>query len=289
MTSLAAMSPTDQPNPADLAHAVELIDAADALIVAAGAGMGVDSGLPDFRGNEGFWKAYPALARAKMDFTRIANPAAFHHHPELAWGFYGHRLNLYRQTIPHAGFQLLRRWGQTKPMGIAVFTSNVDGQFQKAGFTDSPINECHGSIHRLQCLEPCSDDIWPADDFSPLIDEDRCLLINEPPHCPKCGGLARPNILMFGDWGWLSDRSVRQEKSLDNWLWEASKPVVIEMGAGTSIPSVRHFSQRVLHQFKGRLIRINPRESAVPSSNEVGLATGALSGLSQLEHCLHLD
>ena len=49
-----------------------LLEQADALIVAAGAGMGVDSGLPDFRGNEGFWRAYPALAQARLDFASIA-------------------------------------------------------------------------------------------------------------------------------------------------------------------------------------------------------------------------
>ena len=58
-------------------HAASLIEQADALIVAAGAGMGVDSGLPDFRGAEGFWRAYPALREAKMDFYKIASPRAF--------------------------------------------------------------------------------------------------------------------------------------------------------------------------------------------------------------------
>ena len=50
-------------NPLELQiqQAAEIVAAADALIISAGAGMGVDSGLPDFRGNEGFWKAYPAL------------------------------------------------------------------------------------------------------------------------------------------------------------------------------------------------------------------------------------
>ena len=42
-------------------HAAEIIARADALIIGAGAGMGIDSGLPDFRGPNGFWKAYPAL------------------------------------------------------------------------------------------------------------------------------------------------------------------------------------------------------------------------------------
>ena len=55
-------------HPMALAHAAELISQADALVVTAGAGMGVDSGLPDFRGTEGFWKAYPALGREQMDF-----------------------------------------------------------------------------------------------------------------------------------------------------------------------------------------------------------------------------
>ncbi len=269
-------------NASDIEKACDWVLSADTLVVAAGAGMGVDSGLPDFRGNEGFWKAYPALAKARMDFTRIANPAAFHQHPELAWGFYGHRLNLYRQTVPHAGFELLRQWGEKKPLGVGVFTSNVDGQFQEAGFSDGPIHECHGSIHHLQCLEPCSDDIWPADGFVPVIAEEQCRLLNTPPHCPRCGGLARPNILMFGDWGWLGDRSAKQEKQLDSWLWEATNPVVIELGAGTTIPSVRHFSQRVVRQFRGKLVRINPREWQTEGPNAVGLAAVALEGLLRI-------
>ena len=63
--------------------------------------MGVDSGLPDFRGEHGFWKAYPALGRAKISFDSIASPEAFEKNPRLAWGFYGHRLKLYRETVPH--------------------------------------------------------------------------------------------------------------------------------------------------------------------------------------------
>ena len=149
-------------NPDSLAHAAELIAQSDALIVAAGAGMGVDSGLPDFRGKEGFWKAYPALGREQVDFYRIACPEAFRTHPARAWGFYGHRLKLYRETEPHAGFQILKRWGEAMHHRYAVFTSNVDGQFQKAGFDQDAIHECHGSLHHLQCLQLCCNAIWEA-------------------------------------------------------------------------------------------------------------------------------
>jgi len=269
-----------------LEHAAELIMQADALVVAAGAGIGVDSGLPDFRGTEGFWKAYPALAREKVDFTSIANPAAFRTHPERAWGFYGHRLKLYRAIQPHAGFQILKHWGDRMTLGTAVFTSNVDGQFQKAGFDPASINECHGSIHHLQCTKPCSDAIWSAKDFLPEVDEEQCLLLNEPPTCPHCGGLARPNVMMFGDWDWCGGRQGAQDRHLEHWLLGVHRPVVLEIGAGTAIPSVRHFSQRVIHSFGGRLVRINPREFSVPTPLDVGLASGSMACLEVIDQMI---
>lgn len=89
-------------------QAASLLEQADALIVAAGAGMGVDSGLPDFRGREGFSRTYPALRDSGIDFYRIASPSAFVSAPERAWGFYGHRLALYRKTVPHCHVNSLR-------------------------------------------------------------------------------------------------------------------------------------------------------------------------------------
>ncbi len=72
-----------------IVHAADLISHADALIVVAGAGMGVDSGLPDFRGTEGFWKAYPVLGREQVDFHRIACPEAFQTQPKRLTGLCG--------------------------------------------------------------------------------------------------------------------------------------------------------------------------------------------------------
>lgn len=267
-------------------HAAELIAQADMIVVAAGAGVGVDSGLPDFRGNEGFWNAYPALAKEQIDLQQIACPRTFVDNPARAWGFYGHRLQLYRQTKPHHGFDLLRTWGESALNGYAVFTSNVDGQFQAAGFDPDVIEECHGSLHHLQCLKPCSHDIWSAEQFTPVVDADRCLHISEPPICPICGGLARPNVLMFGDWDWLASRQERQSRKLRAKISRALRPVVIEIGAGSAIPSVRHFSQSVIHEHGGRLVRINPREFSVPTTNDVGISTGAREALEAIDIAL---
>ena len=144
-------------------QASEAIKAADALLVTAGAGMGVDSGLPDFRGAQGFWRAYPVLAKLGLSFEEMANPAWFKKNPHLAWAFYGHRLNLYRKTMPHQGFKRLLEIGEVKSGGCFVFTSNVDGHFQKAGLAPEQIVECHGSIHHFQCAVSCTNEIWEAD------------------------------------------------------------------------------------------------------------------------------
>src|SRR5262249_45889913 len=196
------------------------IDNADALLITAGAGMGVDSGLPDFRGAQGFWRAYPAIAQLGLSFEEIANPTWFRRDPTLAWAFYGHRLNLYRATTPHPGFAQLLKVGRSKPDGYFVFTSNVDGHFQKAGFDTDRIVECHGSIHHFQCAAACTDNIWDASTETVKLDEKNFRAIEPLPACKHCSALARPNVLMFGDYTWISDRTEAQHRRFEDWLSE---------------------------------------------------------------------
>lgn len=262
--------------------AAELLEQADALLVCAGAGMGVDSGLPDFRGNAGFWQAYPALGRAGLNFSEVASPRSFEQDPELAWGFYGHRLQLYRDTLPHAGFGLLRAWGEQLANGLAVFTSNVDGQFQRAGFDAALIHECHGSIHFLQCLAGCGRAPEPADGLQPDVDAETCRWRGPLPRC-ACGALQRPNLLMFGDWGWEGARYEAQSVRLQAWLRHCTRPLVVELGAGTAIPSVRRFGEQLVLQQGARLLRINPREAALPRGLGISLPCGALQALQGIE------
>ncbi len=258
--------------------AAQYVLEADGLLITAGAGMGIDSGLPDFRGPEGFWRAYPALGLQRLMFEEIACPDAFVRDPEQAWGFYAHRLDLYRRTTPHAGFTLLRAMAERLERGAFVFTSNVDGQFQKAGFDELQVAECHGSLHHLQCFHDCRGHIWPAADFTPEVDEARCRLRSPLPRCPDCGALARPNVLMFGDWNWQSGRTEVQRQRLENWLATVQRPVVIELGAGTAIPTVRWFGE-----MRGApLIRINPGEAEVCTDRGVSLPLGAHVGLQAM-------
>ena len=81
-------------NKSKLIDFAEHLKQADGLLITAGAGMGVDSGLPDFRGDQGFWKAYPPLKHLGKNFVDMATPELFYTDPKLAWGFYGLRLTL---------------------------------------------------------------------------------------------------------------------------------------------------------------------------------------------------
>jgi NAD-dependent SIR2 family protein deacetylase len=265
----------------NIQKAKQLIEESDAILITAGAGMGVDSGLPDFRGTKGFWKEYPAIKDLGISFQDMANPRWFDENPSLAWAFYGHRLNLYRDTVPHDGFKILLDLVETKKNNYFIFTSNVDGQFQKAGFDSDKIYEVHGSIHHLQCTKRCTDEITSANNEYIEVDMDKFEAMNIP-LCDNCGEVMRPNILMFGDWNWNSKRASKQEYHYNKWIKKnkSKKLVIIEIGAGTDISTVQDEGNHLSKYYDGiSLIRINPRDYAVDEKYGVGIECGGLEGL----------
>jgi NAD-dependent SIR2 family protein deacetylase len=268
-------------------RAAEAIAGASALLVTAGAGMGVDSGLPDFRGDEGFWKAYPPYAKLGLSFIDLANPRWFEKDPAFAWGFYGHRLALYRSTTPHAGYAVLLSWMRSMRLGGFVFTSNVDGAFHRAAFPERSVHECHGALDWFQCSKECGTPPFPAAAVEIAVDEETFRAVGRLPVCPSCGGLARPNLLMFDDYAWDSSRYDEQRDRLNLWLANVraepdAKIVVVECGAGTAIPTVRERSERVAHMTGGTLVRINVREPQGPRT-ALSIALGAKAALEAID------
>lgn len=280
----------DQPEPRvgmewndRLKIAAEWIREADGILITAGAGMGVGSGLPDFRGDNGFWNVYPALKTDGIGFQDVANGEAFKRDPVRAWGFYGHSLNLYRRTVPHEGFDILRRWASRKEHGAFVFTSNVDGQFQKTGFEEKRILECHGSIHRLQCTRSDTHETWSADDFHPEVDEEHCRLVSALPRCPKCDGIARPNILMLNDDDWNDYAIRRRRMRFEAWLAGVETMVIIEVGAVRTAPTVRGVPEMT----GSHVIRINAEEYVTHPKKDLSLTELTLETLRLLDDRLH--
>ena len=213
------------------------------------------------------------------------------------WGFFGHRYQLYSTAVPHEGYHILRRWAQASRLGSFVFTSNVDGHFLKAGFSDAHVVECHGTIHMLQPFDPrLGNHLWPASDAlaSLVVDTDTFRAKQPLPMCPPeagpaAGTLARPNILMFGEWGWVEQRTNEQHHRHETFLDSLPRDahvVVVEIGAGSAIPTVRDTSETVLETFSNAtLLRINPVESQGPGGT-ISISETGLAALKMLDEAL---
>jgi NAD-dependent SIR2 family protein deacetylase len=285
------VEPSASPDQAQEAvrRVAELLARADALLITAGAGMSVDSGVPDFRSPQGLWRAYPPLAKLGLSFEQMAQPRWFASSPEMAWAWYGHRQQLYRQATPHGGYRILRGWAQAMPAGSFVVTSNVDGQFLAAGFPERSLLEVHGSVHRRQCATPCSDQIWEADTPTFEIDLAALRAEGELPRCPHCGAIARPNVLMFNDWGWVDIVTREQQRRFDEWLagLQTRRVVVLECGAGTAIPTIRRIGEWVAGRSLGTLVRVNPAVEAAAES-VVTLEMPALRALTLISEALSI-
>ena len=275
----------DQDLRAAIDAAARCIESADALIILAGAGIGVDSGLPDYRGDEGLWRAYPRLKHLGLSFEDMASPKWFDQDPKLAWAFYGHRQQLYRETVPHRGYTLLKGWGEAMPQGHFTYTSNVDGHFQYAGFDGQRLVECHGNIHRHQCCEPCHDQVWQENPRDLDIDLETLQAHGELPRCPECNGIARPNVMLFFDWDWIRDIAIEQLDRYNAWVAKLrareARVAILEIGAGTSLLAIRRESELQRSQLNARLIRINPHE-AEGSGGLISIPLRALEALERI-------
>jgi len=241
-----------------------IIDSSDVILITAGAGMGVDSGLPDFRSSGGMWKQ-------NIKYEQLANPKMFRLNEDIAWEFYIDRLKSYRTTTPHKGFDYMLDYIKNNNKDYFVVTSNVDEQFQKAGYDENKILEIHGSIHNFQCLDNCCSDIWRNE-------------IDEIPICEKCGETARPNVLLFGDWEWNPTITNKQEERYFSWMEsiKEKKICIIEIGAGTGIPSIRYKSEHVFEYYKNtNFIRINLSEAEIPEG-ALSIQDTALNALTDI-------
>jgi len=276
-----------------LTLAAEVIKESDAIVFTNGAGLGVDSGLPDFRGPQGFWKAYPPMAKLGLQFSEMSNPSWFQKDPAFAWGFWLHRYDLYSKAIPHRGYYIMKEWAEKMKNGYFVFTSNVDGAWTKTGIPSDHINECHGSVHYLQCTNQCSDEIWDsAPHLTNKTFNHETFRADQPlPLCKNCNHLARTNVLMFGDGWWISNRQDEQQSNFNKFLisliQNKAKLAIVEIGAGKGVPTVRYQSENLASNYNGTLIRINPTDNDIPLKGfHVSIPLGGMKALIKIDELI---
>jgi NAD-dependent deacetylase len=142
-----------------------------------GAGISVESGIPDFRGAQGLWQKYDPEEYAHID--------AFRSDPDRIWSMLKDMFLIIKEAKPnpaHIGLAELERMGYLS----SVITQNVDGLHQAAG--SRRVIEFHGSHRTLSCLK-CSTTI----DGASLRVEDL------PPRCSRCSSLLKPDVVFFGE------------------------------------------------------------------------------------------
>lgn len=165
----------------DMEKLQDIISKAKHLVAFTGAGISAESGIPTYRGNDGVWQKY--------DPSMYANINYFHKDPSYYWNFFKDvRYPGLQQAEPNNAHLTLAKLEEN---GIlkAVITQNIDGLHELAG--SNRVLELHGNTRRIICLS-CQKQ------FS--IHEAYDLLQSQiPPLCPECGGLLKPDVVLFGE------------------------------------------------------------------------------------------
>ena len=262
-----------------------VIRSAESVLFIFGAGMSVDSGIPDFRSSGGWYREDGPFARigrmAFIMFTRSELEADWNR----AWSIWGYKQAAVSRAKPHVGYMLLAEEAAKNPARVFVLTSNVDELAFRAGFPPEHVHRCHGSIFRLQCSEPCRRETWPMPDAPLAVDAENFLVTGPLPHCPFCGAVARPNVYLFGDseqsYVWEAGQATAERFS--SWIAERQNAelLIVEIGCGLGAPGLRHRAEQYLAENpRSFLVRINDSAVNGPSERFVGIQGKALHVLS---------
>ncbi len=293
----------DKQNKESIINAVNVIKNSEALLIVTGAGMGIDSGLPDYRGPNGLWNTWHPAKELNMTYEKLSTHENFLENPELAWGFQTYLTRLYHELDPHQGYyDLLKIATKNFNNNYFIITSNVDSQFLKSGFDPLKLYEVHGTKRLWQCIDKNCNKLncpWLFNiDQLPKIDSKTLLALKPLPKCKYCGKLARPNVSFFGDFIFNESITKVQSERLFNWIQanKNKKLVIMEMGCGISVHSIRFklkgeqytmlsnewkLPKSFLSKINTNLIRINPDNDEEQSVIKVKL--GAKLGISLIK------
>ena len=166
-----------------LDRAVALASAAapGRVVALTGAGISAESGIPTFRGKEGYWTVGSRVYRP----MELATHAAFTELPDEVWRWYLHRRAVCRAAEPNLAHHALVAIERGIGDRFDLVTQNVDGLHRRAGHADARMHEIHGNLDLARCAAECT----PA----------RFPIADGPPACPRCRGPGRPHVLWFDE------------------------------------------------------------------------------------------
>jgi len=211
------------------------------VLVLTGAGASADSGIPTFRGAEGYWR--------KLDPQKLATATAFAEDPALVWEWYRERRERIRKASPNAAHVAITRLGLALD-DFLLLTQNVDNLHFRAtsdgrSLPSRAIVEIHGNIFRTRCTR-CD---YRRED----------LVKDEPgvPSCPHCGGPLRPDVVWFDE-----ELDPVEVHRVESFLARGRCDYVLVVGTTATFSYIVDWANRARGS-SGWLMEVNPVESGV--------------------------
>lgn len=214
-------------------EASRTLEQADGLVLwLTGAGISAESGIPTFRGKEGYWK----VGSRNYHPQEMATWSAFQQMPDEVWAWYLYRRSVCRAAEPNAAHRALAKLEDAAADRFLLVTQNVDGLHLRAGNSLDRTYQIHGNIDYMRCSEECLPAPVPMPDAidtewhkgRALTETEREALV-----CPSCGARARPHVLWFDET--YDEPNFRFQSSLRA-AHDASIVIVVGTTGATNLP-----------------------------------------------------
>jgi NAD-dependent deacetylase len=211
------------------------------VLVLTGAGVSAESGIPTFRGKDGYWR--------NLDPAKLATPEAFAKDPGLVWEWYRERRQRIRNAQPNPAHKAIAKLAQHAQEFLLV-TQNVDDLHARAGSSKEKMVQIHGDIFVTRCSR-CDFRRHDYDHDHEHEHEHESEDIDVPT-CPRCSALMRPGVVWFGEqlpWDEL--------RRVENYLKDGPCDFVIVAGTTATFGDIIDWALRASAN-DGELIEVNP-------------------------------
>lgn len=258
----------------EISRIVERLDSARRVLFITGAGLSAESGLPTYRGIGGLYERN--RTEEGYSIEEVLSGSMFEKEPLLTWKYLLELGMAVLEAKPNSAHRLIaeieehfrERGGE-----VWVLSQNIDGFHHQAGSKN--LLEIHGTMHRWRCTQ-CE---WtteepPYENYRHKPGETAVMGII-PPRCPKCGGIARPDVVLFEELlpGKVIDRLQRE--------LDAGFDVIFTVGTSAMFPYISspvHIGKR-----QGALtVEVNPGESQLSGDINIHLKSGAGAALDAI-------
>jgi NAD-dependent deacetylase len=212
------------------------------VLVLTGAGVSADSGIPTFRGKDGYWR--------NLDPAKLATPEAFERDPKLVWEWYCERRRRIRSAQPNAAHEAIAKLAEYADEFLLV-TQNVDDLHERGGLPKEKMVQIHGDIFVTRCSR-CD---FSRHDYDHDHDHDHEREHSDVPRCPRCKGLMRPGVVWFGE-----QLPWKELERIENYLDRGACNLVIVAGTTATFGYIIDWTLRARAP-NGELVEVNPEET----------------------------